>query len=122
MKGWHNDSARHSLAARGMKTKHSPKKAYTPVGAIKKVYHSTYSSRVPLILKEGLKPSLEGYGGNIVWFWERKSDAEAWARMHGQDAILEVDWDKDIYRGNIVARGVRYSKKTIPPNRIRRVM
>lgn len=81
-----------------------------------KVYHVTSEDRVESILREGLKPT------PVVWFWELEAHAVTWVALHpGKSVILEVENGKDIFKGRIVPKGVRYAKTVIAPERIRRL-
>jgi len=112
MRGWHNESMRHSLAARGMKTKY--------------IYHGTGTDRIDSIRKRGLNPKSKKCHEDThecVYLVTDIESAEEWAYIglahrwidDGHPVILRVK-RKDLDRLGILYDDRNYPEVQVPMN------
>lgn len=97
-RGWHNESYRHALAARGIPTRY--------------LYHGTSSSRLPEIRKRGLKHDLEektfGISEDYVYFTTSERDAFGW----GFEVLNELKYPySDPKTGKLLPEAPEWAKK-----------
>ena len=76
-RGWHGQSYRHYLAAKGIKSKYD---------YFAKMYHGTSKDRAELIDKEGLNPS---------FFSTSVEQAKYFGQDHGDPVIYSADLDEN---------------------------